>query len=61
MQDLLRHPNNGWALMGLWQVAKAAGNSDEIDKAQQQFRAAWTDAEVQISSSCPALSSKFKL
>jgi len=65
-QDLTRHPNNGWSLYGLWQAAQSAAPSDaagddEATAAQQKFQAAWASAEVQISSSCPALGRAFDL
>lgn len=57
-QDLQQHPRNGWSLLGLLQVSKAGGSLDQRE-AQQQWKQAWADAEVQIGSSCPALSAPF--
>lgn len=57
-QDLQQHPRNGWSLLGLLQVSKAGGSGDQ-QEAQQQWKQAWADAEVQIGSSCPALSEPF--
>jgi predicted Zn-dependent protease len=46
--DLSRHPNNGWALYGLTQSLKLQGRSLEASKAQQQFEAAWKNADVTL-------------
>jgi glycine/D-amino acid oxidase-like deaminating enzyme len=59
MQDLEQHPRNGWSQLGLLQVAKAAGRTAEQQAAQQQWQTAWADAEVHVSSSCPALAEPF--
>lgn len=53
-QDLEEHPNNGWSLLGLAHVLNA--NQDRDIDALQRFRKAWQHAEVEIESSCPALS-----
>jgi hypothetical protein len=58
LQDLQHHPRNGWSLLGLLQVAQAAGSPDQSDL-KQQWRSAWADAEVHISSSCPALAEPY--
>jgi hypothetical protein len=57
LQDLQHHPNNGWSLLGLRQLAeaRAQGAAD----AAARLAAAWADAEVQIDSSCPALAQPF--
>jgi len=49
--DLGRHPNNGWALYGLAQSLKLQGRSAESAAAQQQFDAAWENADVALSAS----------
>ena len=46
--DLTRHPNNGWALFGLAQSLKKQGRSAEASAAQQQFDAAWKNADVTL-------------
>jgi hypothetical protein len=57
LQDLQQHPNNGWSLLGLEQVAQV--RSQGAAEAAAKRAAAWADAEVQIDSSCPALSQPF--
>ncbi|WIA40430.1 hypothetical protein OEZ86_013787 [Tetradesmus obliquus] len=52
-EDLAQHPNNGWSLLGLAQVARVLGAG--AAEAAARHKAAWADAEVQIDSSCPAL------
>ena len=46
--DLDRHPNNGWALYGLAQSLKLQGRSADASAAQQQFEAAWKNADVTL-------------
>lgn len=58
MQDLQHHPRNGWSQLGLLQVAQAAGGAD-ASKEQELLQQAWSDAEVKIGSSCPALAEPF--
>lgn len=65
-QDLERHPGNGWSLLGLWRAAEAqagggGGESEAAAAARRRFEQAWADAEVQIESSCPALTRRFDL
>jgi hypothetical protein len=57
LQDLQQHPNNGWSLLGLMQVAEARGQG--AADAPARLAAAWADAEVQIGSSCPALAQPY--
>jgi hypothetical protein len=52
------HPNNGWSLLGLQQVAEARGQQGGADVAGRLAQA-WADAEVQVDSSCPALAQPF--
>jgi tetratricopeptide (TPR) repeat protein len=48
LEDLRRNPNNGWALFGLAASLRAQGKSPaDVDA---QFRTAWRDADVQITS-----------
>ena len=44
--DLSRHPNNGWALLGLTQSLKIQGRSAEASSARQQLATAWKNADV---------------
>jgi tetratricopeptide (TPR) repeat protein len=43
--DLLRHPNNGWALIGLIQSFKAQGKEDLAAEAEDRFKKAWAHAD----------------
>jgi tetratricopeptide (TPR) repeat protein len=47
--DLLRNPHNGWSLYGLAQALRAQ-HKDDAD-ARRQFAAAWSRADVQLTSS----------
>jgi len=49
--DLRRNPGNGWALFGLAQSLRAQGKTAEADKVNEQFRAAWSGADVTLTSS----------
>ncbi|MEP6935391.1 MAG: hypothetical protein ABI988_15875, partial [Nitrospirota bacterium] len=43
--DLLRHPNNGWALMGLIQSLRAQQKGDQANEAEDRFKKAWVHAD----------------
>jgi hypothetical protein len=48
-EDLVRHPHNGWALVGLQQALRAqAKPTREVD---DELRASWTRADVKIAAS----------
>jgi tetratricopeptide (TPR) repeat protein len=47
-EELVRHPNSGRALFGLWQCLKAEGKKPEAKQAELDFRAAWKNAEVKL-------------
>ena len=48
-EDLVRHPHNGWALVGLQQALRGQGKpSREVD---DDLRASWARADVKISAS----------
>jgi tetratricopeptide (TPR) repeat protein len=48
-EDLARHPRNGWSLVGLQQALRAQGRpSSRVD---QDLRASWVRADVQIRAS----------
>ena len=51
-EDLLHHPGNGWALLGLELALREQGRMGEADATAQLLAAAWTRADVQPSSSC---------
>jgi tetratricopeptide (TPR) repeat protein len=50
-QDLKKNRDNGYALFGLWKSLEAQGRKEEAGAAEKRFRAAWSDADVQLSSS----------
>jgi tetratricopeptide (TPR) repeat protein len=43
--DLLRHPDNGWALTGLIQSLRAQQKEDLAVEAEDRFKKAWTHAD----------------
>jgi tetratricopeptide (TPR) repeat protein len=45
-EDLVRHPNNGWALYGLSQALSAQGRATAAADAQAAFERAWQRADV---------------
>jgi len=50
-EDLKRHPENGWALMGLVQSLKAGQAATEAAAVETRFRQAWTRADVTLAAS----------
>jgi tetratricopeptide (TPR) repeat protein len=50
-EDLARNPNNGWALYGLTQSLRAQGRDLDARATQQQFEAAWKNADVKLTAS----------
>lgn len=49
--DLAKNADNGWALFGLMQSLRDQGKGSEADTIEQQFKAAWTNAEVTLTAS----------
>jgi tetratricopeptide (TPR) repeat protein len=49
--DLKRHPKNGWALFGLAQALRAQNKTDEAKRIDADFKKAWADADVQLTTS----------
>lgn len=47
-EDLVRHRNNGWALLGLAQSLESQGKGGT--EIREQFRGAWAKADVEIAS-----------
>jgi tetratricopeptide (TPR) repeat protein len=43
--DLLRHPDNGWALTGLIQSLRAQQRDDQAAEAEDRFKKAWARAD----------------
>lgn len=50
-EDLERFPANGWSLIGLVEALEAQGRSDEADAVREQFEAAWSSADIELTSS----------
>ena len=50
--DLVRHPENGWALFGLERVLRMQKRNDEAKAIRARFDTAWATADVELSSSC---------
>jgi tetratricopeptide (TPR) repeat protein len=57
-EDLKTWPGNGWGLYGLATSLKAEGKSELAEPIMAEFTKTWTDADVQISSSCLCLPGK---
>lgn len=47
-RDMELHPNNGWALFGLWQSLDAQGRIDEAAETYAAFEEAWQYADVEL-------------
>ena len=54
-EDLRRNPRNGWSLAGMAKAYRAMGRDKQAEKYTREFRAAWKDADVPITSSCLCL------
>jgi tetratricopeptide (TPR) repeat protein len=51
-EDLRRAPGNGWSEFGLAESLRAMDRSDEFEAAIARFRSTWSNADVEIQSSC---------
>lgn len=51
-EDLLKMPDNGWALYGLARSLELQGKRDEAARFEAEFQKAWQDADIKITSSC---------
>jgi tetratricopeptide (TPR) repeat protein len=49
--DLSRHPKNGWALYGLAEAMRAQGKTEAAKAIDADFREAWKQADVKLTSS----------
>jgi tetratricopeptide (TPR) repeat protein len=45
-EDLMRHPGNGWSLLGLQRALAAQGRAAEAAAAERDFRKAWQHADI---------------
>lgn len=50
--DLVRYPENGWALWGLSRALAAEGHEAEAAEVRARFEKTWADADVPMVSSC---------
>jgi tetratricopeptide (TPR) repeat protein len=50
--DLVRHPDNGWALTGLAECLERDGRRAEADQVRDRFAAAWRRADTPVAASC---------
>ena len=50
-EDLRRHRDNGWSMLGLAQTLKAQGRSLEAASAQAAFKKAWANADIVLTAS----------
>jgi tetratricopeptide (TPR) repeat protein len=46
-EDLARHPNLGWSLLGLAQALETEGKNEDSEKVRAQFEKAWAGADVE--------------
>jgi tetratricopeptide (TPR) repeat protein len=49
--DLAKNPNNGWAFFGLTQSLRAQQKNAEAETVEQQFKTAWSYADVTLAAS----------
>lgn len=47
-EDLRRHPENGWALNGVFQGMIQTKNTDEMQQAADRFKRAWKHSDTQL-------------
>jgi tetratricopeptide (TPR) repeat protein len=47
-EDLRRHPDNGWSLLGLTKALRAEGMTNESEQAEIRFKKAWAEADVML-------------
>jgi tetratricopeptide (TPR) repeat protein len=50
--DLVRHPNNAWSLLGLQQSLRDQSKADEASALDERVRQAWARADVKPMASC---------
>lgn len=51
LEDLVRHRNNGWSLMGLARALEMQGRDKDAAEALSRFTRAWARADIKINSS----------
>jgi tetratricopeptide (TPR) repeat protein len=50
-EDLRRHPENGWSLVGLSKALAGQGRAKEAAVVDERFRKAWSEADVKLTAS----------
>jgi tetratricopeptide (TPR) repeat protein len=50
--DLVRHPENGWALFGLEECLRRQGHDAQAADVRRRFERAWSEADVELRASC---------
>ena len=50
-EDLEILPENGWALMGLYNSLKGQNKNTEADAVKKRFEIAWSNADIKLNSS----------
>lgn len=56
VEDMLAHPDNGYALRGLAQALVSLNRTADAGHVEGAHRAAWQHADGPLESSCPAFS-----
>lgn len=51
-EDLVRNPENGWALWGLARSLRAQTRTADADAVQARFKKAWKRADISLESTC---------
>jgi hypothetical protein len=51
-EDLVRFPENGWALWGLRRALDQRGFETEAGKTRERFENAWKRADVKLDTTC---------
>jgi len=51
-EDLEKHPNNGWALLGLSQSLRLQKKSADAAEVAGKFEEAWSRADIELHTSC---------
>jgi tetratricopeptide (TPR) repeat protein len=50
-EDLIKYPENGWALIGLMEASQKLGEQEDYQQYKSRFENAWKHADIQIASS----------
>jgi len=47
-ENLRRHPENGWALHGLWRSLLEQGERERAEATKERFEKAWAGADIEL-------------